>query len=170
MNKPCFVPGKKIEDNRGKFFKQNLDELEINFLMEDYFLTTNSKNVMRGIHWQTSPCATNRIVTLINGEIFDVTVDMRTKSETFGKVQIWPLNSQNLGYLYVPKGFAHGYQVISDFATISYIVDGKYCAEHDSGILWSSIDVDWPISNPIISERDSTFATFTNFLIESYNS
>jgi len=167
MKSPAFIPGLLTEDSRGKFSKQILKDLPVDFTVKDYFITLSSRNVIRGMHWQSSPCETNRIITLLSGRIFDVTIDMRRNSENFGQSQIWTLDSENWGYLFVPKGFAHGYQVISDTALISYLTDGEYCPEHDNGVLWDSIEIDWPLSNPTISDRDNSFPelrTISDFL------
>ena len=82
---------------------------------------------------------------------------MREDSADFGKPKIWELSQDSPGFLYIPKGFAHGYQVLSGESIIAYMTDGKHCAEHDTGILWSSLGINWPLDNPIVSERDSSF-------------
>jgi dTDP-4-dehydrorhamnose 3,5-epimerase len=170
MIKPIFIPTKNFTDQRGLFMKHDLECIEIDFNLKDYFVTRSSLGVLRGIHWQSGPCATNRIVTNVIGRILDVTIDMRKDSTDYGKTETWTLSEDSPGFLFIPKGFAHGYQVLSNESVIAYLTDGKYCPEHDRGILWSSIGIEWPIRNPIISDRDRSFLRLDDFSFGSKES
>jgi dTDP-4-dehydrorhamnose 3,5-epimerase len=163
MNTPNFFPARQVTDKRGTFTKQEIKKLGFNFEIKDFFVTTSENSVIRGMHWQDKPCDTNRIVTLLSGQIFDVVVDMRPNSPDFGKCQSWNLDSSTPGFLFIPKGFAHGYQVLSSEGVVAYLTDGDYCPEHDKGVLWSSIPTQWPIRNPIVSARDINFPTLSSY-------
>ena len=114
------------------------------------------KGVLRGLHYQKEPYAQAKLVRCIRGEIFDVAVDIRKRSNTFGKYVSAMLSGENKNMLYIPRGFAHGFEVISDEAEVIYSVDNIYSKESEAGIIWndSNIKIKWPIKNPILSEKD----------------
>jgi dTDP-4-dehydrorhamnose 3,5-epimerase len=157
------------EDNRGYFVKDFEKEIfEQNGISVDVYETFESysvKNVIRGLHFQTNhPQA--KLIHVITGTIYDVIVDLREASETFGKWEGYLLSEENRQSLYIPKGFAHGYSVLSDSAILSYKCIGKYHKGSDSGIIWNDVDlnIDWKLNEePIISERDKALMTFNEF-------
>ena len=114
------------------------------------------KGVLRGLHYQKEPYAQAKLVRCIKGEIFDVAVDIRKNSPTFGKYVSAMLSEENKNMLYIPRGFAHGFEVLNDFAEVIYSVDNTYSKESESGILWNDheIMVGWPIERPLLSEKD----------------
>jgi dTDP-4-dehydrorhamnose 3,5-epimerase len=129
------------------------------------FVQTNhsrsKKGVLRGLHFQNEPNAQEKLVRSIVGEIFDVAVDIRKGSPTYGKWVGEILSAENKKMLYVPIGFAHGFYVISDEAEMLYKCTAEYAPESESGIIWSdsTISIDWPVKNPIIADKDKTMKT-----------
>jgi len=154
-------------DNRGEFvktFRKDIfaeNKLETDF-PEEYF-NISKKNVLRGLHFQTPPFAYKKIVTCLTGKIFDIIVDLRINSPTYGKYEYFLLDSYDHKSIYISEGFAHGFQVLSNEAYVSYKVSSFYNKEHDSGIMWNSLDIDWPVKNPVISARDQNFICFNDF-------
>ena len=112
--------------------------------------------VLRGLHFQRSPYAQAKLVRCIRGEIRDVAVDMRLDSGSLGKNVTADLSESNRHMLFVPRGFAHGFIVLSDVAEVEYAVDNIYAPDHEGGIIWNDPDlaIAWPIENPILSEKD----------------
>lgn len=127
--------------------------IESTFVQDN--LSRSAKGTLRGLHFQiTRPQA--KLVHVIAGEIFDVAVDLRPGSATFGKWAGIVLSGANHRQLYIPEGFAHGFFVLSDSAYFAYKCSDVYVPDDEGGILWSDPDIDihWPASNPIISEKD----------------
>lgn len=149
-------------DERGYFFESYNHEKFINNGLEFNFIQDNeaksSKGVLRGLHFQNPPYSQTKLIRVIKGEILDVVVDLRNSSKTFGKSFSILLNDQNKKQLLVPKGFAHGYIVLSEEAIVSYKVDEKYLPSAESGILWndSSLGIDWKLteSEIVLSAKD----------------
>jgi len=114
--------------------------------------------VLRGLHYQKSPRAQGKLVTVIAGEIFDVAVDIRRSSPTYGKWVGERLSAKNGWMLYLPPGFAHGFCVLSTEADVVYKVTEEFAPELDRGIVWNdpSIGIDWPIQAPILSPKDES--------------
>ena len=114
------------------------------------------KGVLRGLHYQKEPYAQAKLVRCIKGEIFDVAVDIRRESDTFGKYVSAMLSEENKSMLYIPRGFAHGFEVLSRKAEVVYNVDNIYSKNNESGIIWDDphISIDWPIKNPVLSNKD----------------
>ena len=112
--------------------------------------------VLRGLHFQREPYAQAKIVRVVRGVIYDVAVDLRKDSPTFGKWVGVILSEFNKWQLYVPRGFAHGFVVLSDVADVVYKVDNVYAPDYEGGIIWNDPDlnIDWPLDEPIISEKD----------------
>ena len=146
-------------DSRGRFFesyeKEKYRELGV---LEDFVQDNQSlsnKNVLRGLHYRIDP-EQAKLVRVVKGEVFDVVVDIRKSSPTFGKWQSFILSSTNYLQLYVPVGFAHGFCVLSDVAEFLYKVSEYYSGEKEKGIIWNDPDIgiNWPTSNPILSDKD----------------
>jgi len=162
------VEAKSFPDERG-FFLESFKEsafhangIKVRFIQDN--LTHSIKGVLRGLHYQKAPKAQAKLVTALRGEIFDVAVDVRKNSPTYGKWVSGILSEQNHKLLYIPEGFAHGYCVLSDETDIFYKVNQEYSPEHDSGFIWNDpeINVKWPIDKPIISERDQKLPLLKN--------
>lgn len=149
-------------DTRG-FFMQNYqysvfaeNGISDRFVQDN--LSHSVKGVLRGLHYQKTPNAQAKLVNVIKGEIFDVAVDLRKDSPSYGKWVGEYLSSENKKSLYIPRGFAHGFCVLSDDVYFTYKVSAEYAPADDRGILWndSDINIAWPkeIVNPILSEKD----------------
>jgi len=154
------VEPKTFPDDRG-FFRESYKESEFikngintKFVQDNY--SHSSKGTLRGLHYQKDPKAQAKLVTAIKGEIFDVAVDIRKNSPTYGQWVGETLSEQNHNLLYVPQGFAHGFCVLSDQADVIYKVNNEYSPADDRGMLWNDHDVNvkWPIQNPVLSEKD----------------
>ena len=124
------------------------------FVQQNY--TKSVKGVLRGLHYQKEPYAQAKLVRCIKGEIFDVAVNVRKGSYTFGKYVSVILSEENNNMLYIPRGFAHGFEVISDEAEVVYNLDNVYSKENESGIVWndSNLKIKWPNKNPKVSDKD----------------
>ena len=159
-------------DERGYFvetYKQKLlDEAlgyQVNFIQDNESKST-SKGVLRGLHFQSPPFTQNKLVRVIEGEVLDVTVDIRRDSPTFGKHVSVELSEKNKKQLFVPRGFAHGFIVLSEGAIFAYKVDSYYSAEHEEGIAYNDkdIDIDWRIleSEIILSKVDQNYSSLAD--------
>jgi dTDP-4-dehydrorhamnose 3,5-epimerase len=154
------IKAEKISDNRGffmetfreSFFREN--GMNIKFVQDNF--SHSIKGVLRGLHYQKNPSAQAKLIKVIHGEIFDVAVDIRKESATYGKCVSEILSEQNHKMLYVPEGFAHGFLVLSKEADVQYKVTKEYSMENSRGILWNdpSLKIKWSISSPVVSEKD----------------
>jgi dTDP-4-dehydrorhamnose 3,5-epimerase len=148
-------------DHRGFFMEcynqQKFKELGIdhNFIQDNHSRSEEAGTI-RGLHYQLAPKAQTKLVRVLSGAIYDVVVDIRTDSPTFGKWVGVILSEENKKQLLVPKGFAHGICTLVKNTHILYKVDEYYSPENDRGIIWNdpSIEIDWPVTNPILSEKD----------------
>nr|WP_320119061.1 dTDP-4-dehydrorhamnose 3,5-epimerase [uncultured Marinifilum sp.] len=145
------VEPKVFGDDRGYFFESfNQKEFEENIGKVDFVQDNESKSsygVVRGLHFQKPPFNQAKLVRCIEGEVVDVAVDLRKDSPTYKKYVAVNLSGENKRQLFVPRGFAHGFAVLSEKAVFAYKVDNWYSAEHDSGIAWNDeeIAVDWQV-------------------------
>lgn len=116
-------------------------------------LSRSSRNVLRGLHYQRRQ---GKLVTVVQGEIFDVAVDIRPDSERFGRWAATRLSGRNHRQLFVPPGFAHGFCVLSDYADVWYKTTDVYRPEEEGGILWNDpeLGIEWPLRDPVLSEKD----------------
>ncbi len=153
------IEPKVFKDERGYFMETyKFTEFEKfgikNFVQENQSFSV--KGVIRGLHYQKNPYAQGKLVRVIKGEIFDVAVDIRKGSSTYGKYVSEILSDENKYMVYIPEGFAHGFCVLSNEAIVNYLTTAEYNKECDRGIIWNDEDIgiDWPIKNPIISEKD----------------
>ncbi|WP_040952376.1 dTDP-4-dehydrorhamnose 3,5-epimerase [Gorillibacterium massiliense] len=152
---------KVFSDSRGFFMesynKQKFLELGIEHLyVQDNHSLSVETGVIRGLHYQLNPKSQSKLVRVVNGAIYDVVVDIRRSSPTYGQWAGFILSSENKRQLLVPQGFAHGFCTIVPNTEVLYKVDEFYSSEHDRGILWSdpALKINWPISNPILSDKD----------------
>ena len=127
----------------------------------------SSKGVLRGLHFQKPPFQQAKLVRCIEGEVLDVAVDIRKNSKTYGKHVSVLLSGENKRQLFVPRGFAHGFLVLSDSATFAYKVDNTYAPDHDAGIRWKDkeLNIQWGMedSEVIVSEKDAELPFFSKF-------
>ncbi|EAB6474697.1 dTDP-4-dehydrorhamnose 3,5-epimerase, partial [Salmonella enterica] len=154
---------KVFSDERGFFmesFNQKVFEeavgRKIEFVQDNHSKST--KGVLRGLHYQVEPYAQGKLVRCIAGEVFDVAVDIRKDSETFGKWVGVNISSENKRQLWIPEGFAHGFLVLSDSADFLYKTSNYYSPIHERGIVWNdpTININWPINiDKILSEKDT---------------
>lgn len=159
-----------IKDERG-YFSKNFEKdifhkMGINMDIQESIESKSHKGVLRGLHFQKKePQA--KLVRAVSGKIFDVAVDLRYGSETFGKWQGFVLDDENKYELYIPCGFAHGFLVLSDIAIVNYHCAGKYIQSEDHGIVWNDPDINikWPnCKNIKLSPRDSSLPTLKEFV------
>jgi dTDP-4-dehydrorhamnose 3,5-epimerase len=147
-------------DERGFFmetFNQQSFEsvgLPSNFVQDNH--SRSSKGVLRGLHYQF-PQWQGKLVRVLSGSIFDVAVDIRPDSRTFGEWYGLEINDENRLQLYVPPGFAHGFATLSDTADVAYKCTSLYKPEDEGCIFWNDpeIGIEWPIDNPLVSEKDA---------------
>jgi len=158
---------KVIGDARGRFVKifhepsyKDLG-LETNFAEEYY--SVSHKNVIRGLHFQVPPMDHVKMVYCLEGHALDVVLDLRIDSPTDGQFEMFELNSINSSSIYIPKGLAHGFCALSENTIMVYKVSTVYSPAHDAGILWNSVEIPWPITEPILSERDQGFPSLSDF-------
>ncbi len=156
------IEPKVFGDDRGYFFESfNQKEFEenvgkINFIQDNE--SKSSYGVLRGLHFQKPPFNQAKLVRCIQGEVLDVAVDLRKASKTYGKWESVLLTEDNKKQFFVPRGFAHGFVVLSEKATFAYKVDNWYAPTHDSGIAWNDpeLNIDWKIDEEsvILSGKD----------------
>jgi len=146
-------------DSRGRFFESFQRERYKDLGITEEFVQDNQsvshKNTIRGLHYRVEP-EQSKLVRVIKGEVFDVVVDIRKSSPTFGQWRGYTLSDSNYLQIYIPAGFAHGFCVLSETAEFLYKVSEYYSAEKERGIIWndSEIGVEWPTSSPILSKKD----------------
>jgi dTDP-4-dehydrorhamnose 3,5-epimerase len=154
-------------DNRGYFVKtfesSSFAEAGLQTNFPEHFFSQSNRNVIRGMHFQMPPSAQDKVVFCVAGEVLDVVVDMRTDSPTYGQNCSFRLTSEDWTALYIPVGFAHGFAATSDSAVMAYLVSTEYNQPTDAGIRWDSIGFDWPVSDPIMSDRDKDLPPFAGF-------
>jgi dTDP-4-dehydrorhamnose 3,5-epimerase len=161
---------KVFRDERGFFmetFRADFFErlgLEQPFIQDNH-VRSEEKGVLRGLHFQLPPQAQTKLVSVVRGAIFDVVVDLRRVSPTYGKWQSFVLSAENQQRLLVPKGFAHGYMTLEEGTEVQYKVDAYYAPLSDSGILWNDPDlaIIWPDFSPRLSEKDQCLRCFREF-------
>lgn len=154
---------KVFEDDRGFFYESfNKSSFEKAISNEMQFVQDNhsksSKGTLRGLHYQLPPKAQGKLVRVIRGEIFDVAVDIRSTSKTFGKWFGIALSESNKKQLWIPEGFAHGFLTLSKTAEVAYKTTHYYSPGHERSIIWSDpkINIKWPnICDPILSLKDA---------------
>jgi dTDP-4-dehydrorhamnose 3,5-epimerase len=155
---------KVFGDSRGFFFEsyneqvfQDKTGLDVRFVQDNY--SRSAKNVLRGMHYQTQ----GKLVRVTVGAIFDVALDLRKSSRTFGRWVSCELSAENKRQLWIPPGFAHGFVVVSDMAEVLYKTTDYYAPQHERSILWSDPDlaIAWPLeSEPILSAKDQAGTPF----------
>lgn len=157
----------RFEDLRGELIKPfNFDkynELGANLDFKETWFTKSKKDVIRAMHLQIGEMACEKLVSVINGSVMDVVLDLREESETYGQYFEIELNDKTPKALYIPIGCAHGYRVLEDNTITMYSATKVHSAPHDLGIKWDSFGYDWKIKNPILSDRDMELIEFKDF-------
>ncbi|MCP9674152.1 dTDP-4-dehydrorhamnose 3,5-epimerase [Escherichia fergusonii] len=154
---------KVFSDGRGFFFESFNQKVfeeavgrKVEFVQDNH--SKSSKGVLRGLHYQLEPYAQGKLVRCVVGEVFDVAVDIRTSSPTFGKWVGVNLSAENKRQLWIPEGFAHGFLVLSETAEFLYKTTNYYNPQSDRGIIWNdpSLNIKWPlVEKPILSKKDA---------------
>jgi len=159
-----------FKDDRGFFIepwnKNTFKEagLDVEFVQEGH--SGSGKNILRGLHSQDAKCPMGKLVRCTVGKIWDVAVDIRHKSPTFGKRYAIELSAENKKQLYIPPGFAHGFCTLSDYSEIQYKQTGFYAPNNEFGLAWDDPDlkINWPVKNPIVSDKDKNGMSFAEYM------
>lgn len=160
-----FIKPKIFGDARGYFYESwNRERYENAGITENFVqdnVSFSSKGVLRGLHYQ-KPYTQGKLVSVLLGEVWDVVVDLRRSSPTFGKWQGFTLTGEGKEQLYVPRGFAHGFCVLSETALFQYKCTDKYSPESEHGIMWNdpTLAIPWPVHEPLISDKDTKHPRF----------
>jgi dTDP-4-dehydrorhamnose 3,5-epimerase len=158
----ALIKPKVYNDERGYFMESYKESfINENFPNIHFIQGNESKSsfgVLRGLHLQLNPYSQTKLVRVVEGEIYDVAVDLRPKSQSYGKWESFILSSDNKKQLLIPKGFAHGFICLSEIAIINYKVDNIYSKDHERTLLYNdpSLNIKWPIENKnlIVSQKD----------------
>jgi dTDP-4-dehydrorhamnose 3,5-epimerase len=161
------IQSEVFRDRRGTFVKVLQEEvfrrrgLATRFAEEYY--SSSRKGVLRGLHFQLPPHDHVKLVHCVLGRVFDAIVDLRRGSPTYGRHLTLDLSAEKANLLYLPAGIAHGFCVLSPSAIVMYRVTTVHAPDCDTGILWNSVGIPWPVERPILSERDRSFPRFEDF-------
>jgi dTDP-4-dehydrorhamnose 3,5-epimerase len=138
--------------------------IEVDFVQDNHARSVK-RGVLRGLHFQAPPAAQSKLVRVTRGAVYDVVVDLRVGSPTYGKWHAETLSEENFLQMFVPKGFAHAYLTLTDEVEFQYKVDAFYSPECDSGIFWNDPDlgIDWPEQDPILSDKDTHLQRLRDF-------
>jgi dTDP-4-dehydrorhamnose 3,5-epimerase len=154
-------------DIRGGFIKifneDTFNELGVKMDFAETYYSISHKDTIRGMHFQMPPFEHDKLIHVIKGSVVDIVLDLRKDSPTFKQYTEIKLTGNKPKSIYIPKGFAHGFKALEDNTIMLYNVSSGYSSEHDCGIRWDSIGYDWAVEEPIISERDRTFASLDEF-------
>ncbi len=160
-----------FDDNRGFFMESykksdfTLNGINVDFVQDNH--SKSSKRVLRGLHYQEAPYEQAKLVRCTKGRIYDVAVDIRIESKTFGQYVRVELSEDNKHMLFIPQGFAHGFVVLSEEAELLYKTSSEYAPNADCGIFWADKDlnIDWGIDfEPILSEKDKNHPALKELL------
>ena len=155
-------------DDRGFFYESfNRDKLAEVGLALDFVqgnVSSSARGVLRGLHYQW-PKPQGKLVSVLEGEVWDVAVDIRRGSPTFGRWTAAVLSADNKRHFWVPEGFAHGFVVLSERALFTYLCTQTYDREADAGIRWNDarLSIDWPVAEPVLSDKDARAQSFADF-------
>ena len=170
------IEPKVFGDNRGYFMetynKEQLDEVGFNMTFVQDNESKSNKGVLRGLHFQRKH-SQGKLVRVTKGEVFDVAVDLRAGSPTYGHWEGVVLNDENKKQFYIPGGFAHGFLVLSDEAIFNYKCTHLYSPEYDGGVIWNDpdINIEWPldrIENILLSEKDKVHPNLKDLDLREY--
>lgn len=168
------VTPKVFQDERGFFMETYkmpdfvASGIKNSFVQENH--SRSIKGTLRGLHYQKLPFAQAKLVRVVKGEIFDVAVDIRKGSPTYGKWLGVILSEENKNMLYAPEGFAHGFCALSEIAEVTYKTTNIYSPESEAGIIWNDEDIGikWPIEEPSLSEKDKEWPALKASDIDFY--
>ncbi|HEX7511585.1 MAG TPA: dTDP-4-dehydrorhamnose 3,5-epimerase [Chitinivibrionales bacterium] len=165
------IKPKMHRDNRGFFVESYTRKIfdshgiQAEFVQDNHSMSV-SAGVLRGMHFQRPPFTQSKLVRVISGAIFDVIVDLRKNSPTFGTGEGFTLTDEDAAMVFVPKGFAHGFCTLMPHTEVIYKVDEYYAPDHDCGIRWNdpNLNIKWPNTSPILSEKDTHLPFFKDFV------
>ncbi len=168
------LPGVKIlrpfvfEDARGNFVKpfheEQLAKHGIVMKVREEFFSTSAAGVLRGMHFQIPPHEHQKLIYCIIGRVWDVLLDLRRGSSTYGEATGFELSAANRHVVFIPVGFAHGFLSLENNSCLVYKTDAVHAPAHDDGILWSSFGFPWPlVAEPVVSARDAAFSGLPDF-------
>ena len=158
-------------DHRG-FFMRTYDQkifseygIERNWVQENHSYSVH-KGVIRGMHFQFAPFTETKLIRAVKGAIYDVFIDLRKESETFGQWNAIELSETNNKMIFIPRGFAHGFCTLTANSEIVYKVDNFYTPKSEGGIIWNdkTLNISWPVETPITSDKDSLLKPFATFM------
>jgi dTDP-4-dehydrorhamnose 3,5-epimerase len=159
------------EDHRGFFVRVYDDAIFKQYRIRRDWVQENQslskeKGTIRGLHFQFPPYTETKLVRVVSGEVYDVIVDLRKGSATFGEWDRFRISEDNKKMIYIPRGFAHGMCTLTKNCAMLYKVDNYYTPESEGTIIWDDPDIgiDWPVENPILSEKDSRAQSFKEFV------
>lgn len=170
MNGPLVLQPKVFYDERGYFYESYNADAFKNAGIPDVFVQDNQslsqKGALRGLHFQAPPFAQGKLVRVIKGAVYDVIVDVRKDSPTYGKHYGIELTEENFTMFWVPPGFAHGFVTLKDNTIFTYKCTNVYNKASEGGLLWSdpALGIDWNIENPIVSDKDKVLPNFENLV------
>jgi len=168
------VEPKVSEDDRGFFMETyKMPDFVASGIKESFVqdnFSRSSRGVLRGLHYQSPPFTQGKLVRVVRGEIFDVAVDIRRGSPTYGKWVSAILSEKNKNMLYIPEGFAHGFCVLSEIAEVAYKSTGIYSPQSEAGIAWNdeTLSIEWPVKEPFLSEKDRKWPTLKEADVQFY--
>lgn len=156
-----------VEDKRGYFSrfycKESFERMGITSLFSQSSISFNKqRGTLRGMHYQAEPFEEDKLVSCIKGAVYDVVIDLRKTSKTYEKWFSVELSAYNRKSIFIPKGFAHGFQTLESNTEVLYHISGEYVPEYSRGIRWDDVSfkIDWPLAIQCISERDSSFLSY----------
>jgi len=151
----AICPTQSAADKRGRLVKFSPFEKFLNPLTSIAISYNPVRGTIRGLHFQVAPFEEEKLVTCIQGSVFDVIIDLRPSSQTFGKWTSLHLDSESCSQVYLPKGIAHGFQTLSPNTILHYGLNSIYSQEHAFSISpFGDLEIDWPLSSKLVSERD----------------
>lgn len=175
--RPLSLPGvyeislEPKKDHRGYFMRTFDEKIFAQFGISRNWVQENQsqslkKGTVRGLHFQFPPFSETKLIRVVKGAIYDVFVDIRADSPTFGKWGWIELTEDNYKMVLISRGFAHGFCTLTDQCEVVYKVDNVYAPEYEGGIRWNdrALNIDWPVDNPVISEKDSKLPTLQEMM------
>jgi dTDP-4-dehydrorhamnose 3,5-epimerase len=166
INDIVIIRTKRMSDSRGDFIK-GYEQTPFSAFIKDQFLedyiSVSNKNVLRGLHYQLEPKAQGKLITVIAGKILDVALDLREKSETFGKYSMVELSESHYDSIWIPPGFAHGFLTLQDNSIVLNRCTNNFDVHLERGVLWNDpfFHISWPMEKPILSDKDKKWKPFS---------
>lgn len=166
---PLVIQPRIFYDARGYFYESYNNEtyvkagIDVTFVQDNQSLS--QKGAVRGLHFQSPPFEQGKLVRVIKGAVYDVIVDIRKESKTFGQHYGIELNEENFTMFWIPPGFAHGFSTLRDDTVFAYKCTNLYDKSSEGGVLWndSTLGIDWNVENPIVSDKDQILPPFKDF-------